>query len=82
MKKKLLPLFKSANSDDRNMAVALLDALPEKERSEFFSGAQLNDQGQITGDLPWSSSLINAFLAQHPRRLDIISLDLSHFHEE
>ena len=76
---KIMTLMKSNDVTFRDQGCELLLALDTSEQQAFFEGVVLNETGQITGGthLPWSSSLLNAFLSLHPRKDDIIGLDIS-----
>lgn len=76
---KILELLQSKDISFREQGGELLLALDTSEQQAFFDGVTLNEVGQITGGdhLPWSSSLLNAFLSLHPRKDDILSLDIS-----
>ena len=76
---KIMTLMKSDDLTFREQGCELLLALDTSEQQVFFEGVVLNDEGQITGGdhLPWSSSLLNAFLSLHPRKDEIVSLDIS-----
>lgn len=76
---KIMTLMKSNDVTFRDQGCELLLALDTSEQQAFFDGVALNEVGQITGGdhLPWSSSLLNAFLSLHPRKDEIVSLDIS-----
>lgn len=76
---KIKPLLNSNSLEFREQGCELLLSLPPELQQTFFSGVTLNTVGQVTGGehLPWSSSLLNTFLTLHPRRDDIVSLDIS-----
>jgi hypothetical protein len=82
-RKKLKTLFSTGDLETHRQAGLLLLSMSDEFQRAFFEGVSLDEFGKVTGgnDLPWSSSLLNIYLELHPRKDEIISLDLSNLND-
>ena len=78
MKKKnsLDEFLRSDVADIRSQGAQLLHGLGESELELYFDGCDIDAQGRILGDVPWSDELLDVFLEFRSDRESIIGLDL------